>query len=281
MTDQAHIDYARVERAIGFIAAHRHANPSRDDIAAAVHLSPFHFQRLFTKWAGVSPKKFIQFLVLASAKARLRRGASILDAAYGAGLSGGGRLHDLFVNIEAMTPGDYKNGGAGLQINYNFDASPFGPVLIASTYKGICHLAFTPSHDTGFAALCRRFPQAGFAMKRDEHQQAAAAVFHKDWAHLEQIKLHLRGTPFQIKIWEALLKIPMGALARYGDIARHIGQPSAARAVGRAITSNPIGFLIPCHRVIQKNGKIGGYMWGATRKTALLGWEAAHSGDAA
>lgn len=277
MTNQSQIDYERVERAIGYIARHYKDQPSLEDVAAAIHVSPFHFQRLFSKWAGISPKKFIQFLSLDYAKASLRApGTSVLDAAYDAGFSGAGRLHDLFMTIEGMTPGAFKQQGAGLDINYDFADSPFGMVMIASTRNGICHMAFEADRDAGFATLYRTFPEARFHPHRDQLQTSALSVFDRNQASPDgKIKLHLQGTPFQIKVWEALLKIPMGGLASYGDIARMIGQPAASRAVGTAIGHNPVAFLIPCHRVIRQNGAIGGYMWGAERKQAMIAWEGA------
>ena len=277
MTNQSQIDYERVERAIGYIARHYTDKPSLEDVAAEIHVSPFHFQRLFSKWAGISPKKFIQFLSLDYAKASLRApDTSVLDAAYDAGFSGAGRLHDLFMTIEGMTPGAFKQQGAGLDINYDFADSPFGTVMIASTRDGICHMAFEADRDAGFATLYRTFPEARFHQCRDQMQKHALSVFGRNQASPDgKIKLHLQGTPFQIKVWEALLKIPMGGLASYGGIARMIGQPAASRAVGTAIGHNPVAFLIPCHRVIRQNGVIGGYMWGAERKQAMIAWEGA------
>ncbi|MGA1187354.1 MAG: methylated-DNA--[protein]-cysteine S-methyltransferase [Candidatus Puniceispirillaceae bacterium] len=278
---QPDIDYARIETAISFIVRHLHDQPSLEDIAAKVHVSPFHFQRMFLKWAGVSPKKFMQFLSLSHAKAKLQQGASVLDAAYDSGLSGAGRLHDLFVTIDAMTPGTYKYGGAGLMIDYDYAATPFGRVIVASTPVGVCHMAFEPLADTALAALYQKFPNANYQHARTAFQQQALDMFGQDWSCLRAVKLHLPASKFQIKVWEALLKIPMGVVASYGDIAQHIGQPSAARAVGTAIANNPVAFLIPCHRVIRKTGAVGGYMWGTARKQAMLGWETAHSDDAA
>jgi AraC family transcriptional regulator, regulatory protein of adaptative response / methylated-DNA-[protein]-cysteine methyltransferase len=281
MINQSQIDYKRVERAIEYIVHNYKDKPSLEEIAAEIHVSPFHFQRLFSKWAGVSPKKFIQFLSLDYAKNILRApGASVLDAAYDAGFSGAGRLHDLFMTIEGMTPGAFKQQGAGLDINYNFADSPFSTVMVASTANGICHMAFEDDQDSGFETLYRIFPQAQFHQCRDSIQQAALSVFDTDGAQPDgKITLHLQGTPFQIKVWEALLKVPMGALASYGDVARMIGQPGASRAVGNAIGHNPVAFLIPCHRVIRQNGAIGGYMWGAKRKQAMIAWEGAQMMD--
>jgi AraC family transcriptional regulator of adaptative response/methylated-DNA-[protein]-cysteine methyltransferase len=199
----------------------------------------------------------------------------LFDAAFETGLSGTGRLHDLFVNIEGMTPGEYKNGGESLTIHYNFATTPFGTVLVASTAKGICYLALTEGEEEGFQTLQQQFPAAVFTQTTDPLQQNALHLFSQDWTNLQQIKLHLRGTDFQLKVWQALLQIPMGRLSTYGSIAQQIESPSAARAVGSAIGSNPVAFLIPCHRVIQSSGTFGNYMWGATRKAAIIGWEAA------
>lgn len=273
---QQHINYQRIEKAIAYIRGNFKGQPSLDEIAAAVHLSPFHFQRLFTEWAGVSPKKFIQYLSLEYAKDLLKhRGSTLLDTAYETGLSGTSRLHDLFINIEGMTPGEFKNGGEGLVINYCFAESPFGKVIVASTAKGVCHMFFEDDEAQALIDLENRFPRASYHQITDRFQQDALFIFQNDWKQLNQIKLHLAGTPFQIKVWESLLKIPMGGLNTYGDIAKSIEQPKAARAVGTAIGSNPVAFLIPCHRVIQVSGNIGGYMWRATRKSAIIGWEAA------
>lgn len=276
MIDQQHVNYQRIEKAIAYIKDNFKDQPSLDEIAAAVHLSPFHFQRLFTEWAGVSPKKFIQYLSLEYAKGLLmNRGLTLLGTAYETGLSGTSRLHDLFINIEGMTPGEFKNGGEGLVINYCFAESPFGKMIVASTSKGVCHMFFEDDEAQALADLEKRFPCASYHQITDRFQQDALFIFQNDWKQLNQIKLHLAGTPFQIKVWESLLKIPLGGLNTYGDIAKSIDQPNAARAVGTAIGSNPVAFLIPCHRVIQGSGNIGGYMWGPTRKSAIIGWEAA------
>jgi AraC family transcriptional regulator of adaptative response/methylated-DNA-[protein]-cysteine methyltransferase len=273
---QHDIDYARIEAAIYFINEHLHAQPSLDEIAAAVQLSPFYFQKMFTEWAGVSPKKFMQYLTVEYAKLLLRDSdSSLLDAANAIGLSSTSRLHDLFINIEGMTPGEFKNGGAGLQINYHFADSPFGQLLLASTTKGICHLCFVANQQQAIDDLIARFPNAFFQNSTDKIQQNALGFFRRDWHQQNHIKLHLSGTPFQLKVWESLLKIPMGSLVTYGTIAKNIDKSSAARAVGTAIGNNPIAFLIPCHRVIQNTGRFGGYMWGETRKSAMIGWEAA------
>ncbi len=202
--------------------------------------------------------------------------SALLDAVYETGLSDASHLHDLFVNIEEMTPEEFKNGGENLEISYCFSASPFGKFIVASTVKGVCHIAFDEDEENAVLTLKHRFPNAAYQHRSDKLQQDALLIFHKNWSYLDKIKLHLSGTPFQLKVWEILLKIPMGELTTYGDVAKEIGKPKASRAVGTAIGKNPIAFLIPCHRVIQGSGNIGGYMWGSTRKSAIIGWEAAH-----
>lgn len=279
MVDQQQINYERIEKAIHFIRKSFKTQPSLDDIAEAVHVSPFHFQRMFTDWAGVSPKKFMQYISLDHAKTLLKGRMTLMDTAYETGLSGTSRLHDLFTKIEGMTPGEYKNGGTDLTINYCFAESPFGKLIVASTHKGVCHMFFEDNEDKALNDLKARFPAASFHQITDKFQQDALFIFQKDWKQLDQIKLHLAGTPFQLKVWESLLKIPMGRLSTYGDIAQSIDKPKAARAVGSAIGSNPVAFLIPCHRVIQNSGKIGGYMWGPDKKTAIIGWEAAKTDE--
>ena len=276
MNEQEQINYNRIAEAIDYINKHFKEQPDLDILAEKIHLSPFHFQRLFTAWAGVSPKKFLQYTSLAYAKQLLKeKSATLFDVAAETGLSGTSRLHDLFINIEGMTPGEYKNGGAALAINYSFAETPFGTIIVASTVKGICYMAFFENMQQAFADLQQHFPNAHFKQMTDLIQQQALYIFTQDWDKINQIKLHLKGTPFQLKVWETLLKIPMGDLTTYGSIAEHIEKPSASRAVGTAIGSNPVAFLIPCHRVIQASGNLGGYMWGTTRKAAIIGWEAA------
>lgn len=275
MNDQNYINYQRIADAINYIQSNFKAQPSLEQIAEKVHLSPYHFQRLFTEWAGTSPKKFLQYISIEYAKSLLKEnGASLFDAAFETGLSGTSRLHDLFINIEGMSPAEYKNGGKNLTINYSFASSPFGYVIVASTPKGICHMAFADNEAQAFQVLQSHFPNAIFNRHMDVMQQNALFIFNHDWQKLPQIKLHLKGTDFQLKVWETLLKIPMGELSTYGKIAQQIDKPNASRAIGTAIGDNPIAFLIPCHRVIQATGKLGGYMWGTTRKTAIIGWEA-------
>lgn len=276
MKPQAQLNYDRIATAIEYIRSHFKDQPGLEEVAAQVHLSPYHFQRLFHEWAGTSPKKFLQFISLEHAKQLLKNHRySLFDAAFETGLSGTSRLHDLFINIEGMTPAEYKNGGENLQINYSYAESPFGNLIVASTSRGVCHLAFQENEEQALQELKTRFPNSGFHRRLDLLQQHALFLFQHDWSKLSQIKLHLKGTDFQLKVWEALLQIPMGRLTTYGDIAAHLGQPNASRAVGTAIGNNPVAFLIPCHRVIQSTGLLGGYRWGETRKTAIIGWEGA------
>jgi AraC family transcriptional regulator, regulatory protein of adaptative response / methylated-DNA-[protein]-cysteine methyltransferase len=274
------INFKRVAEALEYITQNFKQQPQLEEIAARVHVSPFHFQRIFTEWAGTTPKKFLQYISLEHAKKLLKENqATLFETAHETGLSGTSRLHDLFINIEGMTPAEYKNGGRNLSINYSFAESPFGDLIVASTQKGICYMAFADEEENAFSLLQSHFPNAGFKQVVDLIQQNALFIFTHDWQKLNQIKLHLKGTDFQLKVWETLLKIPMGRLSTYGTIAQQIEKPNASRAVGTAIASNPVAFLIPCHRVIQSTGTFGGYMWGTTRKTAIIGWEGARTGQ--
>ncbi|HLO82176.1 MAG TPA: methylated-DNA--[protein]-cysteine S-methyltransferase [Chitinophagaceae bacterium] len=273
------LNYTRIAEAIDYIREHFREQPSLDELAEKVHLSPYHFQRMFTDWAGVSPKKFLQYISIEHAKSVLKNEqATVFDAALETGLSGTGRLHDLFINIEGMTPGEYKNGGESLAINYSFAETPFGEVLVASTQKGICYMAFADDETIAFSEMQSKFPNASFRRMTDLIQQNALYIFTKDWSKLNQVKLHLKGTEFQLKVWESLLSIPMGKFTTYGKLASQLNNPKASRAVGSAVGDNPVAFLIPCHRVIQSTGSFGQYHWGSTRKTAMLGWEAARAG---
>jgi AraC family transcriptional regulator of adaptative response/methylated-DNA-[protein]-cysteine methyltransferase len=276
MDIQQRIDFDRIRRAIEYIDENFREQPSLNDVAAHVNLSSFHFQRMFTEWSGVSPKQFVQYTSIEYAKRILRESeTTLLDTAFAVGLSGAGRLHDLFIKIEGMTPGEYKNGGENLSVNYSFADSPFGTVLVASTPKGVCYMAFADDEADVLNILKSKFPKALYTNTTDRMQQDALLAFSKDRSAPDKIKLHIKGTAFQMKVWEALLKIPMGNLAAYGDIARSIGHPDAHRAVGTAVGQNPVSFLIPCHRVIQSTGAFGGYMWGPSRKKAMIGWESA------
>lgn len=276
MNEQQEINYNRIAEAIGYIKNNFKKQPGLDEVAEQVHLSPFHFQRLFGEWAGTTPKKFLQYTTIEHAKKLLKnQRTTLLDTAFETGLSGTGRLHDLFVKIEGMTPAEYKNGAKSLVINYGFAESPFGNLIVASTSKGVCHMAFNDDESIALTDLKQKFPYATFQQRLDLLQQNALFIFQNDRSKLSEIKLHLKGTAFQLKVWEALLKIPMGKITTYGHIADQIGSTNASRAVGTAIGCNPVAFIIPCHRVIQSTGNIGGYMWGSIRKTAIIGWESA------
>lgn len=276
MNTQAHINYYRIAEAISYLKENFKSQPDLDEVAEKVNLSPFHFQRLFSEWAGVSPKKFLQYLNLNYAKQVLKdQQSTLFEVALQTGLSGTGRLHDLFVNVEGMTPGEFKNRGENLHINYSYAQTPFGQLLIASTTKGVCYMAFADNESQAFDELKKQFPLAGYQLKKDEIQESALQIFEQNWSEPSKIKLHLKGTPFQLKVWETLLKVPLGQLTTYGNLAKAIGHPNASRAVGSAVGDNPIAFLIPCHRVIQSSGHFGQYHWGQIRKNAMLGWEAA------
>ncbi|MDO7847686.1 methylated-DNA--[protein]-cysteine S-methyltransferase [Hymenobacter sp. M29] len=268
-------DYQRIAAALAFARTHFHTQPTLEEMAAQAHWSPFHFQRKFQEWAGVSPKKFLQYLSLDHAKQRLRQQATVAEAAYDAGLSGTGRLHDLFVTLEAMTPGEYRQGGAALTISYSFGNSAFGRYLVASTGKGICKLVFADDDDAARQELRQEWPNATLTAAETASHQQAARFFARDFAAPARLHLHLKGTPFQLKIWESLLRIPESELRSYAQLAAAAGQGEAVRAAGTAIGANPVAYLIPCHRVIRGTGELGQYRWGATRKAALLGWEAA------
>lgn len=278
MKEQKQIHFDRIATAIQYIQQHYKAQPTLEEVARQVHLSPQYFQRMFKEWAGVSPKKFLQFISVNHAKQILqKKKTSLLDAAYETGLSGAGRLHDLFLNIEGMTPGEYKNKGASLHIHYSFAESPFGEILVASTAKGICYLSFVDGKKETLAGLKNEFRGATFEQQTDNLQQKALNIFQQDWDNVGQVKLHLKGSDFQLKVWEALLKIPAGSLSTYGQLAQNIGRPKASRTVGTAIGKNPVAFLIPCHRVIRSSGVFGEYRWGSSRKTAMIGWEGARN----
>ena len=276
MKEQEIVNYKRIAEAIDYIKQNFKMQPNLDDIADKIHLSSYHFQRMFTDWAGVSPKTFLQYISVEYAKTILKnKQATLFDAAYETGLSGTGRLHDLFIKIEGMTPGEFKNGGENLFIHYSYAATPFGDILVASTPKGICYMAFADNEIEAFNKLQDYFPNAKLKKIFDIMHQNALCIFTLDWSELSKIKLHLKGTDFQLKVWETLLKVPMGHLSTYKNIAERIKNPKACRAVGTAIGSNPVAFIIPCHRVIQSAGIFGQYHWGITRKTAMIGWEAA------
>lgn len=265
--------YQLVEQAIQYIEANSRNQPELTEVASAVGLSEYHFQRLFTRWAGISPKRFMQFLTKEQAKGLLDRSGNLLEVTYQTGLSSLGRLHDLFVNTEAVTPGEYKSRGVGVDIRYGIHITPFGKCLIAMTERGICHLGFVDeSEGKAIDALVEHWKQATMVEDYKSTAPLIASIFLNTSAETP-LTLHLRGTNFQIKVWEALLKIPSGALTTYEQIAAHIGSPRAVRAVGSAVGDNPIAYLIPCHRVIRKSGEFGNYLYGSARKKAILARE--------
>ena len=270
-------DYARIEKAIHYLDESFPAQPDLAEVAKSVNLSPFHFQRLFRRWAGISPKRFLQFLMLDYAKHALNESGNVLDAAYAAGLSSPSRLHDLFVTVEAVTPGEFKKRGAGLRIRYGFHPSPFGECLLAVTDRGICAMYFvTSSREAVVNEVRQRWPGAGFVEDAKATGQYLDRIFPRN-SSPGKLPIDLRGTNFQIKVWQALLEIPVGAVAPYEDLAARVGNPKATRAVGTAVGQNPIAFIIPCHRVIRKVGAIGNYHGGVNRKRAMLAWEAART----
>jgi AraC family transcriptional regulator of adaptative response/methylated-DNA-[protein]-cysteine methyltransferase len=251
-----------------------------EDIARVVSLSPYHFQRLFKRWAGISPKQFVQFLTLEHARKQLTASRSVLDAAYETGLTSPGRLHDLFVSIEAVSPGEFKSRGAGLKISYGFHPTPFGECLLAVTERGVCGLGFVSSGSRArtLVDLRKRWKNASFTENLHATRPYLDRIFGRNGdGHRKPLTLLLRGTNFQLKVWEALLRIPSGSVTCYEDIALRLGKPKAVRAVGSAVARNPVAFLIPCHRVIRKIGIFGEYHWGRARKKAMLAWEAARA----
>jgi AraC family transcriptional regulator of adaptative response/methylated-DNA-[protein]-cysteine methyltransferase len=270
-------DYERVERAIRFIAANRLEQPTLENVADAMGLSPFHAQRVFRSWAGLSPKRFLGLLTVEHAKALLRADESVLGAAFEVGLSGGSRLHDLFVAFEAITPGAYKSQGADLVLRWGVHDTPFGPALFVTTERGLARLAFLDGGhlDAALAEARADWPLSRFVEDPAATAEAARVAFGPR-AGDEPLRLFAKGSPFQIQVWRALMRIPAGAATSYGDLAAELGRPGAARAVGRACGANRIGVLIPCHRVIRETGALGGYQWGLDRKQAVLAWESAH-----
>lgn len=272
----ASTQYDRIAGAISFLLQQHREQPSLSEIAAAAHLSPAHFQRTFTTWAGVSPKKFLQYLTLEHARSLLAENATVEEAASASGLSGTGRLHDLFISVDGMTPGEFRGGGATLHIKTAIHETHFGQIFMASTGRGICELCFLDNDSHSVMELLeRRLPHARFRPGTDAHQEAALSCFGGSGRADRPVRLHLQGSPFQLKVWESLLRIPPGRLATYAQIADAIGRSGSARAVGTAIGRNPVALLIPCHRVIRASGALGGYRWGLPRKAALIGWESA------
>lgn len=271
-------DYARIEQVIYYLEKNASRQPSLSEIAEAVHLSEYHFQRLFTRWVGISPKRFLQFITKEHAKQLLDQSTSILETTYQVGLSSPGRLHDLFLTWEAVTPGEFKQRGMGLTIHYGFHPTPFGEVLLGSTQRGICNLSFVmpAGHSAALDALRKIWPKADLVEDTSITQPLIASIFRtlgRDTGH--PLQIFLSGSNFQLKVWEALLRIPSGSVVSYRDIASYLGDPRASRAVGNALAHNPVAVLIPCHRVIHSLGEFGNYHYGEARKIALLGWEMA------
>jgi AraC family transcriptional regulator of adaptative response/methylated-DNA-[protein]-cysteine methyltransferase len=268
-------DYERVKQALDYLSTNWRAQPSLDEIAAEMKLSPPHFQRLFTRWAGISPKEFLQALTLDHAKAMLANSANLLDATYGSGLSSPGRLHDLFITYEALSPGEFKARGEGLTIKYGWVPSPFGQALVMATERGLTGLAFADvgGEENVFEDMVSRLPCAIYVEDSQTAARLARTIFPLSQNGHTPLRLHMIGSNFEIKVWETLLKIPTGAATTYSDIARAIQNPKAVRAVGSAVGKNPISFVVPCHRVLGKSGNLCGYHWGLTRKKAILGWE--------
>jgi AraC family transcriptional regulator of adaptative response/methylated-DNA-[protein]-cysteine methyltransferase len=271
----SNMDYERVARAIGYLRDRATQQPQLEEVADHVGLSPFHFQRLFTSWAGVSPKRFLQYLTVEHAKVLLAADTTVLETTYATGLSSPSRLHDLFVATEAVTPGEYKSGGAGLQIGYGFADTPFGRCLVGTTTRGVVALAFGNDEMAAVAALRADWFGATLAADDAVAAEVVTRAFAPHAGDRAPLRLLLRGTNFQIQVWRALLEIPFGDRASYGAVARRVGNETGARAVGNAVGANPIGYLIPCHRVIRADGHPGGYRWGSARKTTILGWERA------
>jgi len=268
-------DYQRIEQAIRYLSEHVESQPALDDVSDAVGVSPFHLQRLFRRYAGVTPKQFLQHLTLERAKDALDASNSVLDASFEAGLSSPARLHDHFVTLEAITPGEYKTGGAGLEIRYGTASTPFGEIFAAETTRGICALSFIENGDAdALEALRNQWPHAALAVDDAAASRTASRIFEAP-EERAPIRVVAMGTNFQVRVWRALLDIPFGSMRTYQQIARAIGSPQSSRAVGNALASNPIAYLIPCHRVIQSTGAIGQYRWQPYRKRALLAWEQA------
>jgi AraC family transcriptional regulator of adaptative response/methylated-DNA-[protein]-cysteine methyltransferase len=278
--DYAIEDYHRIAQAIAFMQQQHLNQPELAIVAQHIGLSDYHFQRLFTQWAGISPKRFLQYLTVEYAKSKITQTKNLLDLTLDVGLSSPGRLHDLFVNLEAMSPGEFKAGGAGLQIRYGVHATPFGQALIATTARGVCNLHFLDAIDEQTAEQILRLEWAKAEIIRDQQvtQPLYSLIFNPAVLHNQPpLTLLVKGTNFQVQVWRALLNVPFGGITTYQTVADLIDRPTASRAVGNAIGSNPIGYLIPCHRVIRESGKLGGYRWGVERKTAILGWEASRT----
>jgi AraC family transcriptional regulator of adaptative response/methylated-DNA-[protein]-cysteine methyltransferase len=280
VSSETNINYQRIEQAIRYLEENFQRQPELDDVAEKVHLSPFHFQRIFTEWAGISPKRFLQFLTVDYLKSKLKESKNITEAAEAAGLSSQSRVYDLFTSLEAVTPQEYKLSGAGIHIRYGFHETPFGTCLLGVTDRGICWLSFVTVGDEAIhelEAMKSHWNQSVFHQDQQQTALVADQIFGQSTAS-EKIHLFVKGTNFQIKVWEALLRLPMGSVTTYQRIAEHIQSPKAMQAVGSAVGSNHIAFIIPCHRVIRKDGILGEYRWSAMRKKSIIGWEMAKAG---
>lgn len=273
--------YERIAKAIAFMRQNYLDQPDLATIAQHVHLSEYHFQRLFTRWAGISPKRFLQYLTVEYAKSKIAETANLLELTGEVGLSSPGRLHDLFVKLEAMSPGEFKAGGTGLQIVYGIHLTPFGECLIATTPRGICNLHFLDTTSKDEIEQAFRLEWANADIKQDQRvtQEICDRIFEPVAANNEPLVLYVKGTNFQIQVWRALLSVPFAGITTYQGLATVMGRPTAARAVGNAVGNNPVGYLIPCHRVIRESGEFGGFRWGLERKAVLLGWEASRGQD--
>lgn len=273
-------NYVRIARAIAFMRQHHKQQPDLGAIAQHLNLSEHYFQKLFTQWAGISPKRFSQYLSIEYAKSKIAHAPNLLDLTSETGLSSPGRLHDLFVTLEALSPGEYKTGGAGLEIRYGVHQTPFGQALIAATDRGICNIYFLETTannpiEQSEQLLIKRWPAAKITFDSAVTEPLYDSIFGSVTAQAKKpLTLLVKGTNFQIQVWRALLRVPFGEMATYQTLAEMIGRPTAARAVGTAVGNNPIGYLIPCHRIIRASGELGGYLWGLERKTVMLGWEA-------
>mgnify|MGYP001033072457 FL=1 len=279
ISQEHHINYQRIAQAIEYLEKNVNRQPELDEVAEQVHLSPFHFQRIFTEWAGISPKRFLQFLTIDFLKGKLQETKNLEALAQTAGLSGQSRVYDLFTTLEAVTPQEYKLRGSGIQIEFGFHQTPFGNCLIGVTERGVCWLSFFNGDDDGrheLENMKEHWHNSVFHQNQSLAIEFVDNIFNRKGAKT-QSKLHLfvKGTNFQIKVWEALLRIPMGDVTTYQDIAEKISNPKALQAVGSAVGSNHIAYLIPCHRVIRKDGILGEYRWEATRKKSIIGWEMA------
>ncbi len=280
--NETNINYKRIEQAIQYLEQNVHRQPELDDVAEKVHLSPFHFQRLFTDWVGISPKRFLQFLTVDFLKQKLGESRNLVEAADAAGLSSQSRVYDLFTTLEAVTPQEYKLSGSGIAVEYGFHETPFGTALVGVTERGVCWLSFLPNdatHAQELEQMKEHWHQSVFRQNQARTLAVIESVFGShDPSQPKKLHLFVKGTNFQVKVWEALLRLPMGSVTTYQGIAEQIHNPKAMQAVGSAVGSNHIAYLIPCHRVIRKDGILGEYRWSAPRKKSIIGWEMAKAG---